>query len=250
LSKKIRREEKVKIRIKLNATSLKGIAITAMLIDHIAWAFVSPFSVLGQLMHVIGRITVPIMCYFIAEGYFHTRSVKKYALRLFAFAIISYLPYILFETKNLPATETFYNLSVIHSLLCALLALWAWDKIENKVYKTLAIIGLCILALPGDGMFITVIYVLIFGINRGNPGSQMKRFAIASAITAVLLNLTTPLYHIPFYSQFYQFGMLLPIPLLMCYNRERGGGKPAKWLFYIFYPAHLLLLALMKIYLT
>ncbi len=61
----------------LTANVLKYIAIAAMLIDHIAWSFVSDYSVLGQIMHVIGRLTAPIMCYFIAEGYYYTRNVKS-----------------------------------------------------------------------------------------------------------------------------------------------------------------------------
>ncbi len=236
--------------IKLDSTALKLIAITAMLIDHLAWVFVSPFTIGGQLMHFMSRLTIPLMCYFIVEGYYHTRSVKKYALRLFAFAIISYLPYVLFQTKSLPTKDTFLNFSVIHSLLCALLALWAWDKIENKALKVLAIVGLCILSIPGDGMFINVLFVLIFAINRGNREKQLKYFAIASLIFAVLINFTSPLYHIPFYAQFYQFGVILVVPALYCYNGERRGGKFAKWLFYIFYPAHLLVLAFLKIYFT
>ena len=53
-----------------------------MLIDHIAWAFVPTASLLGQVMHVIGRLTGPTMAYMLAEGYHYTRNVKKYAMRL------------------------------------------------------------------------------------------------------------------------------------------------------------------------
>ena len=56
---------------------LKLIAIIAMTVDHIAWAFVPFGSIAGQLMHVIGRLTAPIMCFMVAEGYYKTRNVKK-----------------------------------------------------------------------------------------------------------------------------------------------------------------------------
>lgn len=49
---------------------LKLIAIIAMTVDHIAWAFVPFGSIAGQLMHVIGRLTAPIMCFMVAEGYY------------------------------------------------------------------------------------------------------------------------------------------------------------------------------------
>ena len=56
----------------LTAFQLKLIAITAMLIDHLAWYYVDLDTGLGQLLHMVGRLTAPIMCFFIAEGYRHT----------------------------------------------------------------------------------------------------------------------------------------------------------------------------------
>lgn len=61
------------IQMSFTANTLKLIAITAMLIDHIAWKFVDTATPLGILMHVVGRLTMPIMCYFVAEDFFHTR---------------------------------------------------------------------------------------------------------------------------------------------------------------------------------
>ena len=92
-------EEKTKVK-GLSGTTIKFIAIAAMLIDHIAWAFVPTYSVFGQIMHVIGRITASIMCFFVAEGYYYTKNVKKYVLRLAIFALISHVPFIFFETEN------------------------------------------------------------------------------------------------------------------------------------------------------
>ena len=57
---------------RLTAYQLKVIAIMAMTIDHIAWMWVPDTTPAGQLMHTIGRITAPIMCYRLAEGYIHT----------------------------------------------------------------------------------------------------------------------------------------------------------------------------------
>ena len=64
----------------MNRTQLKYIVILAMLIDHIAWAFVPTASIPGQLMHFIGRLTAPTMAFFVAEGYIHTHNIKNYAL--------------------------------------------------------------------------------------------------------------------------------------------------------------------------
>ena len=81
----------------LNRNQLKYLVIAAMLIDHIAWAFVPTASLLGQVMHVIGRLTGPTMAYMLAEGYHYTRNVKKYAMRLGFFAVISWLPFSYFD---------------------------------------------------------------------------------------------------------------------------------------------------------
>ena len=80
----------------LDANKLKLIAIIAMTLDHIAWLLFPGYSdgALPVVMHIIGRLTCPIMCYFIAEGYYHTRNIRKYTFRLFLFAVISHFAYI------------------------------------------------------------------------------------------------------------------------------------------------------------
>ena len=57
-------------------------------------------------MHIIGRLTCPIMCYFIAEGYYHTRNINKYTFRLFIFAVISHFAY-LFALTDFTDWESF-----------------------------------------------------------------------------------------------------------------------------------------------
>ena len=118
-------EEKTKVK-GLSGTTIKFIAIAAMLIDHIAWAFVPTYSVFGQIMHVIGRITASIMCFFVAEGYYYTKNVKKYVLRLAIFALISHVPFIFFETENISILG---NTGVIYTLCLSLIALIAYHKI-------------------------------------------------------------------------------------------------------------------------
>ena len=80
----------------LDRTQLKLIAICAMVIDHVAWGFVEFMTPLGQIMHVLGRFTIPIMCYFVAEGFRKTSSVKGYVKRMACFAAIAMIPFYLF----------------------------------------------------------------------------------------------------------------------------------------------------------
>ena len=69
--------ERLKI---INRNQLKYILIIAMIIDHIAWKFVPTGTLLGQIMHVIGRLTGPSMAILLAEGYKYTRDKKRYGL--------------------------------------------------------------------------------------------------------------------------------------------------------------------------
>lgn len=232
----------------LTSNALKLIAIAAMLIDHIAWGFVPFGTVLAQTMHVIGRITAPTMCFFIAEGYFHTHNVKKYALRLGIFALISYLPYIFFESHQWPPDGKHWgDLNVIYTLFLSLLALWAWDKIQNKALRILAVVVLCLFAIPGDWMFFAVLYTLAFGIHRGDFKEQAKWFTIITIVMVILASVGDMAMHLAFCKDFFQLGVFLALPLLAMYNGERGGNKYSKWIFYIFYPTHLLILAMIAI---
>ena len=80
----------------LDRTQLKLIAICAMVCDHVAWGFVEFMTPLGQVMHVIGRLTIPIMCFFVAEGFRHTSSRSGYIKRMALFAVVAMLPFYLF----------------------------------------------------------------------------------------------------------------------------------------------------------
>lgn len=238
-------------RIGLTANQIKWIAIVCMLIDHIAWGFVPFGSAAGQVMHIFGRITAPTMCFFIAEGYAHTHNVKRYALRLGLFALISQFPFTLFETGKIQyivnsGTETF---SVIYTLFLSLLAVWAWDSIQNRSMRIFVIGLLCILSLPGDWMCFDILFSLVFWIYRGDFAKQARYFSTYAVCMVVLSCLSSAMNGYSFIGQLFQFGVLLCLPILSMYNGKRRGSKNSKWTFYIFYPVHLLILGLVKFYL-
>ena len=76
-------------------------------------------------MRLFGRITAPLMCFFIAEGFRHTHDRKKYLLRMIAFAVISQPFYFIFLNHSLPknALESFRSMNVIYTLSLGLLTL-------------------------------------------------------------------------------------------------------------------------------
>ena len=78
----------------MSAFVLKIIAIITMFIDHIGYIFSN-----GKISYFnyIGRLAFPIFAFQISEGYLHTKNLKKYFLRLFLFALISQIPFMLYE---------------------------------------------------------------------------------------------------------------------------------------------------------
>ena len=234
------------MKLSINRNQLKYIAIVAMLIDHIAWAFVPTYTVLGEVMHFIGRLTGPIMAYMLYEGYIHTKNVKKYAIRLGIFAFVSWVPCCLFEYEKWPAAQ----FGVIFTLFLALITLWIWDKSNiKKPFKVLIVVVMCLLSMFGDWPFLDILWPLYLFVYRDEPKKQWRVFTLLILIEVVLMQLMQIGSDEPF-RQVFQFGALMVPPILMyLYNGQPGSKHPIhKWFFYIFYPAHLLVLALLKMY--
>ncbi len=109
----------------LNQTQLKFIAILSMLVDHLVYGIfevglyqniisaanitIGGSYVTGEMMDkihffgriVIGRVAFPLFCFFIVQGFMHTRNRMKYALRLFIFAFISEVPFDLVSSNTI-----------------------------------------------------------------------------------------------------------------------------------------------------
>lgn len=90
-------------RLALDGTALKWIAVLTMVMDHIGVLLISQENIaqtdvvsLGWAMRVIGRLAFPIFGFLLTEGFIHTGNVRKYALRMFAFAVLSEIPFDLF----------------------------------------------------------------------------------------------------------------------------------------------------------
>lgn len=240
----------------LNANTVKMIAIIAMLIDHLTWDYVNTASLAGQLLHVIGRLTAPIMSFFIVEGFFHTRNIKKYVGRMFVFSIISYFAYQYHSYgecfKGYRVSQYYMMLanSVIFSLFLGLLTLVVWFKTSlPKFIKILCVVGCCLLSMTSDWSLIAVLWVFFMGIYHDNFKKQM----IALAAVGLFFNggyiLMMALFDVRnWWSSLCQLGIVFAIPILSMYNGKLGKSKRFKWVFYIFYPLHLFILGYLKYY--
>lgn len=240
----------------LNSNQLKLIAIIAMTVDHIAWAMFDgyPSALLPLVMHIIGRLTCPIMCYFIAEGYHYTRNINKYTFRLFAFAFVSHFAYI-FASNDFVDFKSFIpfyygnflnQTSVMWSLAWGLVMLRIADSKRIKsIYKVLLVILICIITLPSDWSCIAALCIMAIGTNRGDFRKQMSWLIFYVALYSLVY-----FFAIDKVYGVLQMGVVLSIPVIAMYNGKRGKNpkinKFMKWFFYIFYPVHLFVIGLIN----
>ena len=244
------------MRKPLNANIIKGIAILAMTADHLAWFLFPgyPREALPVLLHIIGRLTCPIMCYFIAEGYHHTKNVAKYTGRLFAFAFLSHFAYVFFSADFVDWRSFipfFYG-----GLLNQTSVMWplAWGLVMLRVVhserikqgaKTVLVLLICLVTFPSDWSCVASLCILAFGTNRGAFKKQMLWMVFYVAIySAVYFFALDKLYGLM------QMAVVLAIPVLRLYNGQRGRSRKCnqimKWLFYIYYPLHLFILGYLQ----
>ena len=236
---------------------LKMIAVITMLIDHSAatilerilvqmpsWA---PATVdnweqwyrLDLLLLGIGRMAFPIYCVLLVEGFHYTHSRRKYAARLFVFALISEVPFDM--ALNQSVLEFSYN-NVFFTLFLGLRVIMAadWvmerfssDNLTSEIGRItlLVVIGMVGCALASyviscdyGASGVIAIYIMYLLRSKRELG-----FALAVVSLGV------------FSGELELLALLMLIPLHF-YNGTRG--KQHKYFFYAFYPLHLLLLAL------
>ncbi len=214
-----------------------------MLIDHLAWCLCTTTDPLGFSLHFIGRLTGPIMAFMLAEGYLHTRNVKKYGIRLLIFALISWIPFSLFETGTWPQPA----LGVIFTLFLGLIAIWVWDRTNlHVVWKIVIVALLCALSIFGDWPIFAILWPLFFVFCRANPTKKRIAFAVISLSEVLFAQLAAIFIMENYLGQLFQVGVILVVPFFLLYNGESGSRHPFhKWFFYVFYPLHLLILALL-----
>ena len=239
-------------KLSLDRTQLKLIAICSMVIDHIAWGFLDFHSPLAQFLHVLGRLCIPIMCFFVAEGFRKTGNVRKYAHRMATFAIASSIPFYLFFHE-----EYGYRQNIIFDYLLGLLLLIVLEskKLKKWIKVLLSILLFAISMAIGGWVVGPMLFILIFYYGRDFK-EQAKWFCIADvAIVALLvvLILLNSVYHFSHYDwvwwdKFYLLGFMLALPLLKTYNGEKGRNIFGPYFFYLFYPLHFLVLYALQRY--
>lgn len=200
----------------LSGSALKMVALVSMTLDHIAY-YLMDSGIAYDAMRTVGRMAFPIFAFLLVEGYVHTRSVRKYALKLFVFALVSDIPWWLLNHDN--------THNVFFTLLLGLVAMEGMKKIDNKpLLWCVLMTAVCGVAtwLHVDYEYSGILLICAFYIFRAND--------LTKSLLATL-----------FMYQYGVIGLWLGLAVLHCYNGERGfiKGQYVKYLFYIYYPLHL-----------
>ena len=221
------------------SNQLKMIAVVAMLFDHCVIVFIPHSLEIYHLLRMPGKLTAPIMCFLIAQGYYHTSNLKRYIGRLFGMAVISHIPFTLFFGYN--PWEIWRATDVLWTLLLGLLALTVYHRKGWSIWKRIFFIGICcLLAYSADWNYVGVLLVLFFGIFHEDRNLQTMSHIAVSCLYGV----QAVFYGASFVAR---IGVFFSIPFLRRYNGQRGKkSKLIQWGFYWFYPLHLLALYLIK----
>lgn len=227
----------------LSGAELKLIAIISMLADHVNKALIYPYlesnhgflAFISDVFDIIGRIAFPLFCFMLVEGYFKTRNRKKYLLNLLLFGVISEVPFDMFTTAS------FFNMNwnnVMFTLALVLVTVWIIDTLKEKMQKRSKALW----------YLVSILIVLVMCIVSMSLSLDYEHHAILIGYFFYLFH-DMPVFAIPFgyASMFKEPWALLGFGLTLTYNGERG--KQHKMLYYWFYPVHLLILGLLRLYL-
>ncbi len=232
----------------LTTNNLKIIAIICMLIDHIGFYFYEslPFDVYYSL-RIIGRCAMPIFSFLILQGFLHTKSHKKYFLRLFLLAIITQSIFILLKIINIKyypsyQTDIDKDFNIVLSFAISIIMLMIMEyklEIKEKNYNVIFnILKFILIALLFSIYFIIdidyfisvpVMIIVFYFINKIFSKEILKKILIC--ITIFVISIIE--------QQFIGIFTALAFPFILLYNGNLGKKSNAlKYSFYIFFPLH------------
>ena len=203
----------------ISGSWLKVIAMLSMLIDHTAYYYGCNTPYLYELMRTVGRIAFPTFAFLLAEGFVHTRNRQKYLTSMFAFALLSEIPWMLLNHDG--------SHNVMFTLLAGIIGLHVIENSRSRWATAICItlIGLATIFADTDYSWKGFGLVLVFYMFHGRPDLQT-------------------LFGIPLMYEYGIIGVLMAFSVIWLYNGERGfiQGKAWKYAFYAFYPVHLMLI--------
>lgn len=225
----------------LNSGDLKLLAMITMLIDHFGAAFLFFYMNIGDnrlkyrelynVIRSIGRISFPIFIFLLVEGLYHTKNIQKYLLRLALFSLISEIPFDLAFRRQIFDWQ--YQ-NVFFTLLIGLAAI-ALMQYKNKFFKNIPFLNYLV------NILIAAAAMLLAKVLKTDY-SWAGVLAILTAywLRSSDLQMWFVCLVLFFFSSDLELYALFCIPFIAHYNGKKG--HLPKWMPYLFYPIHLLIL--------
>ena len=212
---------------------LKVIAAVSMFIDHSK--YITP-DLNNYITVFLGRISFPLFCFLLVEGYTHTRDFNKYVKRIFIMAIVSQVPFFLFRTL----TSTFKLLNICFSLLIGLIAMRGIDKGKNLFVKIIVptVCVVCSQLLKTDYGAYGIILIISLFVFRENNLYRNISFGVINAVYYLRqLWLTNLIKNAELIIVIGLIGALSSLIFINLYNGKEG--RKSKFLYW-FYPLSLI----------
>lgn len=218
-----------------------------MFLNHISILFMKSGTFISEVFLDIGYFTAITMCYFLAEGFYHTRSKKRYLYRLMLFAMISQIPYCLAFSYD--GILEFCGFNMIFTLFICFCILLAYERLSDKALRRAVILALTLLSLISDWSLLAPIFTILFVWAKGSEDKTKIAFAVSMMLFGIL-NFAEKTVNFPvgisiLYAFISMIGIALAgITIIYFYNGKRmeKGRRFSKWFFYWFYPVHLMML--------
>ena len=227
------------------------------------------------LFRYVGAITFMLMIFMLVEGFEKTKNHAKYLQRLFLFFIVSFVPFSLFATSRFfdgnirpflsverffstAQGNTFFDIAfiymaspvfnVIFTLFCGFSMLMIIQNTKSRISEIGILLFFIVLSYPSDwgGIGVIGIYIMYKLPKHNRATWGVLGFFITATLNATMIDIyfLSSINRIPErifnYAVTYSF-MLFCIPILNRYNGEKGAYN-LKYLFYIFYPVHMIVL--------
>ncbi len=237
-------------RFELSSAALHILAMVLMLCDHL-WATVIPGN---QWLTCIGRLAFPIFAFLIAEGYFHTRNVKRYMLRLLLFALIAEIPFDLMYS-GVPVYP--FHQNVLWTLLLGLCLIHVNELARKKDGLWRCVLAAALTVLIGyatgylamlDYYGVGVLTVLVFYFFRERKWwSFLAQFAALYYLNVEILG--GLYFEVSLFGQTFEIvqqglALFALLPIWLYRGRQGHHSRAFRRFCYGFYPAHMLALYL------
>lgn len=227
---------------------IKLIMLAMMTIGHFAWAFVPTETTISDVLHFFARITIPLACFLVVQGFYLSRDVFGYVKRLFLFAVLAQVGFTVAQVGLWTIIETPWLVltygNVLFTLGFGLLALMAVHEMRQKSFDEklpflLAVLFLSMVAFWSDWGGSVVVWILsIYGFGAvGFLSATLGLFLFAQTLPGELMaffpNIKNPM----------DFGLFLSVPIMLWYEKNKQNSpknyRLPRTFFYWYYVVHL-----------